>query len=201
MNNVSIILPALDDDENVAKIRPKLLALDFVNEVIVDSTVGLGKAIGEGIKSAGNETVCVMDCDGMHPVEALEQMIYIYQAQEELFDTPLLVSGSRSHWEKSLRGLVSRTGNQLARTLLGLNVRDCTTGFFVGNRNELLKLPVWSGYGDFSIALHHEAKVRGWRVVEALFVYGLRDGGKTHTKVFRHSLQYLLRIWSLSWQR
>lgn len=200
MEKVSVVLPALCDDENVANIVPKLHALPAVDDIVVDHSVGLGLAVGHGIAKARNRVVAIMDCDGMHPIASLEAMIETYHDANG-GSRVVLVSGSRVSWPKDTRSIVSYLGNWLARVLLRLKVRDCTTGFFVGSKDALVELPVWSGYGDFAIALHYEAKRRGWEVIEVPFEYGVREKGRTHTKLVRHSLQYLLRIRSLLWQR
>lgn len=184
----SVVIPALNDDEALALLLPQLEGY----EVIVDDTVGLARAVRRGIERATGDRVAVMDCDGYHPPEALPFLF-------RLLDEVDLAYASRDRWPPGLHGRTTAMGNWLGRMALGLNVRDVTGGYFAAWRHKLLDLPdsVWTGYGDYGMAMLFHAKYRGWNMALPDFTPGQRTVGESHTKTFRHSLQYAMRMWRI----
>lgn len=185
---VTVVLPALDDDECVVCLTSKLeLRLPHV-EVVVDESIGLGYAVKQGIDKATNNTIIVMDADGTHPPLVLPHMV-------DLINSYDLVCGARLSWERNIKGMLSWLGNQFIKRLLNIPVRDCTSGFFVCTKERLNQLPksTWSGYGDFYIELLKHATDRKWQIVEIPVTYQPRMLGEGHTRLVKHSVQYIWR--------
>ena len=141
---ISIILPTLNEVENISTIIKEIIELSnrFLIEIIVvddastDGTTnllkklsqkdnrirlinrfdrnGLSSAIKEGSLSASGDIIAVMDTDGQHKVENL------YEAIEELIKTKKdLIIGSRFLNNSSIRGLSDnrKKGSSIANLL------------------------------------------------------------------------------------
>lgn len=114
---------------------------------------GLSSAVAEGILAADTPLVAVMDADGQHTAKDLFRMLDVATTQG--FD---IVIGSRfldhpaldSHG--GLRGALSTFGNRMARTILGRELSDPLTGFF------LFRRALYSGMGN-------EAKRSGFKIL------------------------------------
>ena len=143
-NHISIILPTLNEVDNISSIIKKIINLsgNFLIEIIVvddastDGTTslvkkfsqednrirlinrygrnGLSSAIKEGILSASGDVIAVMDTDGQHQVESL------YEAIEELLvaDKDLII-GSRFLNSSLISGLSDKRkkGSLVANSL------------------------------------------------------------------------------------
>ena len=143
-NYISIILPTLNEVDNISSIIKKIINLsgNFLIEIIVvddastDGTTslvkklsqednrirlinrycrnGLSSAIKEGTLSASGDVIAVMDTDGQHQVESL------YEAIEELLVTDKdLIIGSRFLNSSLIRGLSDKRkkGSLVANSL------------------------------------------------------------------------------------
>ena len=141
---ISIILPTLNEVDNICSIIKKIINLsgNFIIEIIVvddastDGTTtlvkklsqednrirlinrygrnGLSSAIKEGTLSASGDVIAVMDTDGQHQVESL------YEAIEELLVTDKdLIIGSRFLNSSLIRGLSDKRkkGSLIANSL------------------------------------------------------------------------------------
>lgn len=131
----------VDDDspdgtaEQVAKIgrgKPHVRCLKRVGRR------GLSSACLEGFAATRSPFVAVMDADLQHDEALLPRMLTLLKAGDAE-----LVSGSRylpggGIGEFSLaRSLISRTGNRVARALLGIGLTDPMSGFFMFRRGIL----------------------------------------------------------------
>ena len=143
-NYISIILPTLNEVDNISSIIKKIITLsgNFLIEIIgvddasTDGTTslvkklsqednrirlinrygrnGLSSAIKEGTLSASGDVIAVMDTDGQHQVESL------YEAIEELLVTDKdLIIGSRFLNNSLIRGLSDKRkkGSLIANSL------------------------------------------------------------------------------------
>lgn len=186
----SVVIPALNDDEALSLLLPKLAPYGY--EIVVDDMVGLARAVRRGIERATGEKVAVMDCDGYHPPEVLPLLF-------RLLDECDLVYASRDRWPPGVHGMVTAMGNWVGRMALGVDVRDVTGGYFAAWRHRLLELPdsVWTGYGDYGMAMLVQARYRRWTVALPDFTPGERVAGNSHTRVLAHSIQYTRRIYKI----
>ncbi len=153
---VSIVIPAYNEENKLENSCDKILKVDSVKEVIVvedgctdstpeiasrleserdnithihrESKLGKGKAIETGFEEASAEFVGFMDADLSTSISAIEK------ACEELENGADLVIGSRYMEESScerkrVRSVASKTYNRIASTLLGGSVKDRQCGF------------------------------------------------------------------------
>jgi glycosyltransferase involved in cell wall biosynthesis len=145
---LSIVLPAKNEVEGLAKVLPRLKAVAPDAEIIVvddgstDDTaqvatqhgarvlsapysMGNGASIKRGAREARGEILVFMDADGQHPPEAIPQLL---AKLAEGFD--MAVGARDGSGQASVgRNLANRFYNRLATLMTGHPVRDLTSGF------------------------------------------------------------------------
>lgn len=146
--------------------------------------LGLGSAIRTGMQVAidqGYEWLINLDGDLSHDPAKIPELL----AQKETYD---LVIGSRYVPGGGLEGCswrriaVSRFANQLARWMVGWNIRDCSSAYRLYRIETLKKIHLATlqetGYGFLEEVLAHLLKV-GARVTEVPIVYRERRIGQS----------------------
>lgn len=179
---------------------------DRVHVLHRSGKLGLGTAYAQGFTWAlerGFTLVAQMDADGSHEPRELRRLV---DAAREGAD---LVLGSRNvpgggvvGWGLG-RHVLSKGGSTYARALLGLSVRDMTTGFKVYRADALRAIDPGSlrsnGY-SFQIETTYRAIRRGLRVVEVPIVFVDRRVGrsKMSTRIFGEAV---VQVWRLRLSR
>ena len=98
---------------------------------------GLASAIMAGAAVARGETVTVMDADLSHPPELLPALTAAAAGGADIVVASRYVPGGGTDAWPLLRRIVSRVATALARTGLGLPVRDPLSGYFTVRRTML----------------------------------------------------------------
>lgn len=148
MNNVSIVIPARNEAQNLEQFLPRLLrqAGDaeciVVNDGSTDDTEALcrrhgvkvishpyskgnGAAIKTGARAASGEIIVFLDGDGQHKPEDIPRLL------TELDKGYDMVVGARDRASQanSLRALANGIYNRLASLMTGHDIIDLTSGF------------------------------------------------------------------------
>jgi dolichol-phosphate mannosyltransferase len=100
---------------------------------------GLGPAYIAGFERAlddGAELVATMDCDFSHDPADLPRLVAAASRADIALGSRYVPGGATENWG-ALRRFVSRGGSLYARALLGIPVRDTTSGFKVYRREVL----------------------------------------------------------------
>ena len=209
---ILVILPTYNEAENVTGLAPLVLQQDERIDVLVvddgspDGTaerveelradeprvhlirrpgkLGLGTAYLAGFRfglDEGYSLVFTMDCDFSHNPRYLPQMI------EKLRDCDLVVGsryvkgGGIENWPW-YRLLLSRFANFYARTLLRLELRDCTAGFR-GYRREVLEgvdpFDLRSSGYSFLEEMAWKVSRAGFSIAEVPIVFEQRQAGSS----------------------
>ena len=209
---ILVILPTYNEAENVTGLTRLVLQQDERIEVLVvddgspDGTaeqvealradeprvhlirrpgkLGLGTAYLAGFRfglDEGYSLVFTMDCDFSHNPRYLSEMI------EKLRDCDLVVGsryvkgGGIENWPW-YRLLLSRFANFYARTLLRLELRDCTAGFR-GYRREVLEgvdpFDVRSSGYSFLEEMAWKVSRAGFSIAEVPIVFEQRQAGSS----------------------
>jgi len=165
---VLVVLPTYDEADNVLPLTAGIFAEDPHIEVLVvddaspDGTgdlvaeamrdeprlhllrrpgkLGLGTAYLAGFRYGldhGFDHVFTMDCDFSHNPRYLPAMIAALDTHDVVIGSRYVAGGGIENWPWHRR-LLSKFANFYARTLLRLDVRDCTAGFR-GYRREVLE--------------------------------------------------------------
>ena len=224
---VSVILPTINERENLEKLIPALQNLNLNLEIIVvddgstDGTIefvkkcmkkysnvklvarpaklGLGSAYIDGFKVSKGECIVTMDADLSHNPKYIP--LFLKELKEKRADIVLgsrYVEGGRIIGWKVHRKIISKTANFIARTILGLNVNDVTTGFRMYRREAFEKIASRikaKGY-EFQVESLYMAKLLGLKIVEYPIVFVNRVIGKSKLKItdIIHFLKTVLKL-------
>ena len=153
-----------------------------------DSKRGIGSAYQDGfgwaLEKLDPEILVEMDADLQHPPETIPSLVRAVEGGADVAVASRYVPGGGiREWGKGRR-LVSRGANALTRVLLGLPVKDCTSGIRAYRREAALtivrsKLPA-KGF-EFQVATLHLLKGRA-KVVEVPYSFGPRRAGRSKLK-------------------
>jgi dolichol-phosphate mannosyltransferase len=165
--------------------------------------LGLGTAYLAGFRHAldqGYEYIFEMDADFSHDPAYLPAMLEAAQSADLVIGSRRVPGGRTENWG-FLRRLISAGGSLYARTILGLGVRDLTSGFKCFRRHVLAALDLDAvrseGY-SFQIEMTYRALCRGFRVVEVPIVFVDRRVGqsKMSGRIFAEAM---IVVWRLRW--
>jgi glycosyltransferase involved in cell wall biosynthesis len=165
---------------------------------------GLGSAYLEGFRTGladGYDLLVEMDSDLSHAPEELPALLAAAASGPDLVvGSRYVPGGSVTDWSRSRVGL-SKAGNAYARLMLGLPIRDATSGFRVYRRRVLEELVTRQlhsdGYG-FQIELAMRAWDAGYDVAEVPITFREREHG--HSKISRTIVVealWLVTIWGV----
>ena len=149
------------------------------------SKMGIGSAYQDGFKAAINsikpDVLVEMDADLQHPASALPGLVKaIGEGADVAIASRYITGGGISGWGR-LRRIVSRGANAYARSMLGLKVKDATSGFRAFSKGAAeavaqAELPA-KGF-EFQVATLHLLKDK-WKIVEVPFTFAERTAGKS----------------------
>ena len=156
-NNVSVVIPALNEKTNLKRLIPKLHNENISSIFIIDDgsrdgtkdlmaefpdvhflfrrgKLGLISAELDGMRLSSSDYVIIMDADLSHMPEDIKGMIE--QAKRTKSD---LVIGSRYinrgiTDDELVRQILSKGANKLFHISFNVNIKDCTSGFRVYSR-------------------------------------------------------------------
>jgi dolichol-phosphate mannosyltransferase len=143
---------------------------------------GLGRAYLAGFEHAlagGAEFVCVMDADFSHDPRHVPELLAAASHSDLAVGSRYVPGGKIVNWPP-LRRLLSRAGSLYARMILGVGIRDLTSGFRCIRREvlETVELPTLRSQGYvFNIELTHRALLAGFHVAEVPIVFYDRTVG------------------------
>ena len=110
------------------------------------ATGGLGAAYLDGFRWAlaeGYDVIGEMDADGSHRPEELHRLLAALQDADLVIGARWVPGGSVTNWPLRRQAL-SRGGNLYVRLLLGVDVRDATSGYRLFRRATLEKIDLAS---------------------------------------------------------
>lgn len=208
----AVILPTYNERDTVEDVIQRVLASsDLVDVMVVDdsSPDGTGKivsAVAEreprvfleerpekgGLASAyldgfvqaiakGYDLIVEMDADLSHRPEELKRLLEGARTNHVTIGSRYVPGGRVQNWSP-LRRALSRGGNIYVRLLLGVPIRDATSGYRVYRREALRELITHQlrseGYA-FQIELAYRAWRRGMRVGEVPITFEERRHGQS----------------------
>jgi dolichol-phosphate mannosyltransferase len=147
---------------------------------------GLGTAITDGfkiflsLKSAPNFIV-TMDADYSHNPKAVPQLLSKMQSGCGIVIGSRYCRGGKIAGWSGARKIISRTANVVAKFLVGLKLRDCTSGFRCYS-TRFLKVAIGSLHSqtyEIQIETVRQALLRGFSVEESPILFVNRKHGKS----------------------
>jgi glycosyltransferase involved in cell wall biosynthesis len=146
---------------------------------------GLGRAYAEGFRwglARGYGVVVEMDADGSHDARALPRLLdRCREGADVVIGSRYVFGGSIPNWSWHRRAL-SRFGNSYASALLGLGVRDATSGFRAYRASLLRRLDlqlVQSGGYCFQVEMTYRAARAGATIAEVPIAFVDRVEGES----------------------
>lgn len=215
--NLSIVIPAKNEQEGLATFLPRLCQLYPEAEIIVvddgstDATVevcrdagvkvvshpyskGNGAAIKTGARAARGEYIVFMDGDGQHDPADIERLLY---RMEEGYD---LVVGARSGLSSQAniaRWSANNLYNKLAGWMVNREIPDLTSGFRCVKRHKFLEflylLPNGFSYPTTSTMAFFRA---GYSVGFVPITVAPRIGS-SHINLLRDGVRFFLIIFKI----
>lgn len=166
--------------------------------------LGLRTAYLEGIRVAlekGAQAIAQMDADFSHDPAALPAMAVCLDTCDVVLGSRYIPGGSvDEHWPLWRKGL-SAWGNFYARTILGMKLRDVTTGYRLWKRETLLGMPLERLRGNgyvFLVEMIYLAYCLGFRIGESPIYFADRRWGKSKMSL-RIQLEAAVRVWDMLW--
>jgi len=165
-----------------------VVRMHHVEVVQRESKQGLGSAYRTGFSiglARGYTYIIQMDADGSHQVKDLKNMMEWIGSSDLLIGSRWIKDGSITNWSKS-REYLSRTANAYAKVMLGLSVKDATSGFRIYESALLKKMNLSTikseGY-CFQIEMTRRAVVSGGSVAEIPINFIERSHGESKMSV------------------
>lgn len=162
---------------------------------------GLGRAYVDGLTRAletGVPLICQMDADLSHDPKYLPDLIAALDDADLAIGSRYLNGISVVNWPLR-RIALSTFANRYIRTITGLSVRDCTSGYRCWRRETLARVPLErtaaNGYAFLTEMLFHAAS-DGARITERPIVFVERREGvsKLDSGVLAESMLTPLRL-------
>ncbi len=228
---VLIVIPTYNEAENILPLVREILAQDPSLEALVvddaspDGTgqrvaaaarseprlsllarsgkLGLGSAYQAGFRHGlehGYDWILTMDADGSHAPRHLPALLDAARGCDLAVGSRYVPGGAIRHWAAYRRAL-SAFANLYTRTLLGLSVRDCTSGYRAYARRVLEAIDPFgvrsSGYSFLEEVLYR-AQRAGFRIAEVPIVFEDRTAGASkisHHEIYRAAWHVLVTAW------
>jgi dolichol-phosphate mannosyltransferase len=140
---------------------------------------GLVSAILDGIKSSAGNYILIMDADFSHPPQLLSQMVdelFLDSKCDIVIASRYVKGGSLKGWPLKRR-LISKGAIKVAKYVLGIHVKDPTSGFFAFRRDVIDNIKIdTKGY---KLLLEMLVKAKDAKVTEIPYSFTNRSAGKS----------------------
>jgi dolichol-phosphate mannosyltransferase len=166
--------------------------------------LGLRSAYLNGFQKAlegDSQAIVQMDADFSHDPSALMEMAELLDDHDVVLGSRYVNGGSVDErwplWRKSL----SAFGNHYARTILGLTLRDVTTGYRMWRRETLQQIPferIQSNGYIFLVEMAYLAHCLEFKIGESPIYFADRRWGKSKMSL-KIQVEAAFRIWQVLW--
>ena len=185
---------SVDDTESVVDARGARLVLQTER--------GYGGALLAGFAAARAPYVATMDADLSHPPIFLKDF-WRERTTAEVLIASRYVSGGKADMALGRR-ILSAILNRTYAVLLGLKLKDLSSGFRMYDRKQIEKLDLKARDFDVLEEILVKIHINGGRIKEVPFHYQVRQSGKSHAKLVKFGWAYsktLLRMCRLRYSK
>jgi len=146
--------------------------------------MGLGTAYVEGFRYALDrkyDYIFEMDADFSHDPKYLPQFLELIKKNDLVIGSRYLKGVSVVNWPIR-RLMLSKFANFYARTITGLPLTDCTSGFKCFKRKVIEKINLDKIHSDgyaFQIEVHYKAWKQGFKIAELPIIFVDRHAGSS----------------------
>ena len=201
-NNLVLEVIVVDDnsyDGTVEVVEGLMRKYDCIKLLRRPRKMGLGSAYKDGFKLSTKPIIVTMDADLSHDPKVLPSMVEpIHNSQADIVLGSRYIEGGAIEGWPLKRRIISKGANFLARLILGLEVKDTTTGYRAYRREVFKQITKMSrrNYFDFQIEVLYLAKKYNWRVAEVPITFRDRSRGKSKFNI-REVLKFAWTLTSL----
>ena len=207
--DISVVIPVLDERENLELLLPSLhqvicelgLAAEILvvdggsidgsqrvahrlgARVIPQQERGYGGALLAGFAAAAAPYLVTMDADLSHQPVFLKDF-WQQRSEAEVLIASRYVKGGKADMG-AVRHLLSHILNRTYSLVLGLPLRDLSSGFRMYQGNVLASLDLQARDFDVQEEILVKLHVQRCRIKEVPFHYRARKAGKSHVKLLR----------------
>ncbi len=160
---------------------------------------GLGMSVIDGFSAAEGDILACIDADLQHNPSILPRMVAeIQEGADIVVGSRHVKGGGFAGWSRSRR-FQSWCANQAAQALLGFEVKDPMSGYFLMWREDFQRIKGELNGSGFKILLEILAKLRAPQVKEVPFIFRPRAVGesKLSSKIV---FLYFRQLWRLCTQ-
>lgn len=222
--DLSIIIPALNEAENLATLLPEIkIILESLNiqyeiivvdecaddstcqvveqynsELLCPETKGYGLALFNGLKHARGSFMISMDADFSHPPVFIKDL-WSERHNADIVIASRYVRGGKADMPVS-RYILSRVLNLFFGLGLSIPVRDMSSGYRLYRASAIHSQQVSCKDFDILQELLVRAVADGKVIKEIPFTYHPRKHGSSHARVIKFGMAYLRtfgRLWQL----
>ncbi len=175
---------------------------DRVSVMHRSGKLGLGTAYISGFKqllATDVDAIAQMDADFSHPPEKLVEFARLLPQTDVVAGSRYIPGGSLDEKWPFWRKFLSRFGNEYARIILGLPIKDATGGYRLWKRQVLETIPLdeirSNGY-IFQVEMIYAALRHGFKVLESPIHFNERIYGQSKMN-FAIQVEAALRVWAL----
>lgn len=166
--------------------------------VSVQEKPGYGNAFREGLRRCRGHYVLTFDADGSHDPNYL-RVLWSHRDQAELVVGSRYVARGEA-WMPLLRSFLSPLLNIFVTTILGIPLKDVTSGFRLYKRSAIETIELRGK--DFNVLIELLVKIvlEGYRVIEVPFLYKPRWEGVSKASLARFAVSYVrsaVSLWRL----
>ncbi len=165
--------------------------------IIRKTSPSLAKSIFTGIKHSHGKYVLVMDTDFNHNPKEIRTMYQLAKKYSLVIGSRYIKNGGM---ENRIRQWLSYCFNLYIRVLLGYDIHDNLSGFFITNRKALTRQDstnIFYGFGEYFIRLIHAFYIRKMTIIETPVFYKNRSYGQSKSKFFNMFITYTYTVLKL----
>ncbi|MGI8912947.1 MAG: glycosyltransferase [Chloroflexota bacterium] len=208
-HDLDLVVLVVDDgsiDDTAAVAAALALRYPYLTLDRHPQNLGLGAAVRTGLEYAqthGYEAVALMDADLSQAPEDLPRLLATLEAGADLVIGSRYVSGGGMEGVPAWRRAISIVGNIVGRRVLGVPIRDMTSGYRLFRVATLSRLALAeAGYG-IQLEAVVKARLAGLRLAETPIILRLRRHGSSKllydAEFWRRYVGLFLRAWG--WTR
>lgn len=212
--DISVVIPALNEQKNLELLLPliqdviaelrlsaeiivvdggshddsQLVAQKLGARVVEQSERGYGGALLAGFAATNAPYLVTMDADLSHPPRFLKDF-WDQRKEADLLVASRYVPGGRADMGIGRR-ILSTILNRTYAVLLGIKLRDLSSGFRMYQRQVVAKLDLQARDFDVLEEILVKIYLAGGRIREVPFHYQVRNSGESHARLIKFGLAY-----------
>ncbi len=175
-----IVIDDNSPDGTSDEVRKLSKKYDNIKLLVRPEKMGLGSAYRDGLKASSGSFIVEMDADLSHNPEDIPRLIKGLNPADIAIGSRYVSGGNIVGWGWHRR-LISWGANRLARLVVGLKVKDVTSGFRIYRREafeEIARHSRLNGY-SFQVEALHIANKLGFTVEEVPITFIDRERGES----------------------